>query len=225
MAPQDKAADAGEGEKGAPSERREFKRVFVEIPGSVFVPASEKEAACRITNISPSGAEIACPLEQLLDTPIVLYASGLGRFEGQVVWQRDDHYGVRFTVSERKQAKLAGQLARIDESQSEQPRDTRNNERIKTGRQTTFTRGDGSVVSCTLLDFSTTGVLVKANVRPDIGEFLLIGEMAGRVVRYSETGIAIEFIDRERDEAKFRKALAALDRWRTRDEALSRGRD
>lgn len=220
MAPQN-AADV---EEGAPSERREFKRVFVEIPGGVFVPASEKEAACRITNISPSGAEIACPLEQLLDTPIVLYASGLGRFEGHVVWQRDGHYGVRFRASERKQAKLAGQLARLDESQSEQPPDLRDNERFKTSKPATFTRGDGSVVSCTLLDFSTTGVLVKANVRPDIGEFLLIGEMIGRVVRYSETGIGIEFIDRERNEAKLRKALAVLDQWRTRDEAGFRER-
>jgi hypothetical protein len=37
-------------------------------------------------------------------------------------------------------------------------------------------------------------VSLKTDVRPPIGEFVLIGQMAGRVARHHDQGIGIEFV-------------------------------
>ena len=47
---------------------------------------------------------------------------------------------------------------------------------------------------CEVLDLSVSGVSLKTDVRPPIGEFVLIGQMAGRVARHHEQGIGIEFV-------------------------------
>jgi hypothetical protein len=59
---------------------------------------------------------------------------------------------------------------------------------------TRFTRANGDVVNCEVLDLSLSGVSLVTEVRPQIGELVLIGQMAGRVARIHERGIAIEFV-------------------------------
>jgi len=203
-----------QGSASPAEERRRFRRVALQLPGKVFVPSTGKEAPCEVRNISPSGTEMSCALERLLDTPIILYAAGLGRFEGHVVWEREGRYGVRFTVSELKQARLAERLTHLETNATSSP-DARRGRRVAASGSAKFTREDGSVVDCVILDFSTSGVSVQTNVRPHVGEYVLMGGMVGRVARYHETGVGIEFVDRERDEAKLRAALEALDLWRT----------
>lgn len=188
-----------------PDDRRKYKRVMVEIPGKVFLPSTGKEADCTIKNVSPAGAEIACAFERLLDTPVVLYAAGLGRFEGHVVWERDGRSGVKFNNSVLKQARLADRLNGAER---------RGHARTKDNRIARFTREDGSVIACTVRDFSTGGVLVESSVRPRVGEFVLMGGMVGCVVRVDAAGIGIEFVEREQNEADFKRSLNSLDQWR-----------
>ena len=57
-----------------------------------------------------------------------------------------------------------------------------------------FTRADGQIVHCEVLDLSMSGVSLKTDVRPLIGEYVLIGQMAGRVARHHAEGIGIEFV-------------------------------
>jgi PilZ domain-containing protein len=197
-----------------PAERRRYKRLEVEVPGKVFLPSTGKEADCVVTNISPAGAEIACGVERLLDTPIVLYAAGLGRFDGHIVWERDGSYGVKFSGSESRQARLADRLMSTGGEEA-QGSDRQRDKHIASSSLAQFTRQDGSVVPCRVLDFSVSGVSVKTNVRPQVGEHVLIGGMVGRVARYHESGIGIEFVSRQRDDAGFRKSLKSLDLWRT----------
>lgn len=189
-------------------DRRKYKRVVVEIPGKIFLPSTGKEADCTIKNVSPAGAEIACALDGLLDTPIVIYAAGLGRFEGHVVWELDGRHGVKFNSSELKQARLANRLNGTER---------RGQARTKDNRAARFTREDGSVIACTMRDFSTGGVLVESSVRPRVGEFVLMGGMVGCVVRIDAVGIGIEFVERERNEVDFKRSLDSLDQWRTED--------
>jgi len=185
--------------------------VDVEVPGKVFMPSMGKEAECLVTNISPAGAEIACEAERLLDTPIVLYAAGLGRFDGHVVWEHDGRYGIKFSGGEAKRARLAERLMNFGRA------GVQDSGRLgllpASGRLAKFTRQDGSVVPCRVLDFSVSGVSVQTDVRPQIGEHVLIGGMVGKVARYHEGAIGIEFVARERDDLAFRKSLESLDQW------------
>lgn len=198
----------GESGSSDPHERRRYKRVVVEIPGKVFLPSTGQEDDCTIKNVSPAGAEIRCSLPAMLDTSIVVYAAGLGRFEGHVVWEIDGRRGVKFNGSEMKQARLASRLNGVE--RREQPR-------AKGNRAAQFTRDDGSVVPCTIRDFSTGGVLVESNIRPRVGEFILMGGMVGCVVRVDASGVGIEFVEREHNDDEFKRSLGSLDQWRTDD--------
>ena len=48
------------------------------------------------------------------------------------------------------------------------------------------------------MDISASGVSLKTDVRPAIGEFVLIAQMAGRIARHHEQGIGIEFVGQEK---------------------------
>ncbi len=45
-----------------------------------------------------------------------------------------------------------------------------------------------------MIDLSPTGVSVRTVIRPHIGEFVLIGQLAGRVARHHGDGIGIQFV-------------------------------
>jgi hypothetical protein len=55
---------------------------------------------------------------------------------------------------------------------------------------------DGRVYPCEVIDVSISGAAVKAEVLPALGTGLLLGKMHGRVVRYLENGVAIEFANK-----------------------------
>jgi hypothetical protein len=51
---------------------------------------------------------------------------------------------------------------------------------------------------------------VKCDVRPTIGEFVLIGQMAGRIARVHESGVGIEFVGLTPDRATPEKLRAGI---------------
>lgn len=179
----------------ARAERRRFKRVPVDLQGRLFVPAESREAPCRIVDLSPGGAAIECETMPQPNVDIVVYIDGFGRIEGTVA--RHDPsggFGVRFNCTPLKRERIAEQLTLfLNQSLAEEsvPRRT---DRAHTKGFARFTRADGQLVTCEVLDLSTSGVSLKSEVRPPIGEYVLIGQMAGRVIRHHETGIGIEFV-------------------------------
>ena len=57
---------------------------------------------------------------------------------------------------------------------------------------------DGQVINCEVMDISVGGVSLKSEVRPPLGEYVLIASMAGQVARHHEHGIGIEFIGQDK---------------------------
>jgi len=176
------------------ADRRRFRRVRVDLPGKLFLPAGSLELACTVTDLSPGGASIACdaPLEP--QTQVVLYVNSFGRFEGTIVRREGQSAGIRFISTALKRERTAEQLtlfmnrALLDEA------DLRRADRTPAKGLTRFTRADGQIVACEVLDLSISGVSVKTDIRPSVGEFVLIGQLAGRVARHHENGIGIEFV-------------------------------
>ena len=194
-------------------ERRHFKRVAVAVTGKLFVPATGYEAACELINLSPAGTEITGTFETLPDGPIVLYAEGFGRFEGQIAWHRGGNYGIKFHSTTLKQARTADQLARMNEGKNPSDSATRRHPREATRSLSRFTRENGTIVPGTVLDISTSGVSLETNVRPQIGEFVLIGGMVGRIARHHETGIGIEFVAGGASDMNVRQLQEMLSQW------------
>jgi len=182
----------------ARAERRRFRRVRVDLPGRLFVPSSELEARCLVADLSPGGASIVCDVTPEHNHPVVLYVDGFGRFEGVVARSDGMGFGVKFSCTAMKRERTAEQLtlflnkALVDDSV------LRRHERAPQKGFARFTRADGQIVQCEVLDISLGGVSLKTDVRPPLGEFVLIGQSAGRIARHHADGIGIEFISLDR---------------------------
>jgi hypothetical protein len=176
------------------AERRSFKRVRVDLPGRLFVPAEAREVRCTVANLSPGGAVLDCEIAPPAETPVILYVDGFGRFEGEVSRCDGTTVAVSFNCTALKKARIAEQLTLFLNRALVDGAVLRRHERAPAKGLTRFTRADGQVVSCEVLDLSTSGVLVKSDVRPPLGEYVLIGQLAGRVARHHETGVGIEFV-------------------------------
>lgn len=176
------------------AERRRFQRVQVDLPGKLFLPAVSEEHACTVIDLSPGGANISCDTVLQPETQVVLYANTFGRFEGAVVRCSGENFGIRFVSTALKRERTAEQLTLYMNRSLLNEADLRRDERTPTRGLTRFVRHDGQIVPCEVMDLSMSGISVKTDVRPVIGEFVLIGQLAGRVARHHEQGIGIEFV-------------------------------
>ena len=186
----------------AEAERRRFRRVRIDLPGRLFIPSDSREARCTIADLSPGGAAIVCEMVPEAGTPVVLYVDGFGRFEGAVVRRDGYGFGISFVCTPSKRERTAEQLilflnkTLVDESV------LRRHERSSQKGFAKFTRADGSIVSCEVMDISVGGVSLKTDVKPLIGEFVLIAQIAGRVARHHGDGIGIEFLGQDKQHAE-----------------------
>jgi hypothetical protein len=182
----------------AGAERRRFRRVRVDLPGRLFIPVDGHEARCTVTDLSPGGAAIASETVPEAGTGVVLYVDNFGRFEGTVVRRDGYGFGVAFVCTPSKRERIAEQLilflnkALVDDSV------LRRHERSSQKGFAKFTRADGQIVQCEVMDISVGGVSLKTDVKPPIGEFVLIAQIAGRVARHHEDGIGIQFVGQEK---------------------------
>ena len=171
--------------------------VRVDLPGRLFMPAHELEASCRIIELSPDGASLHCEATLDAGAEAVLYVGGFTRFEGVISRSDGDLYHLKFMCSIAKRERISEQIATMLENGFEDRSIVRRHERSGKKGHIQFTRADGQVVSCEVIDISVSGVSVKTNARPLVGEFVLIANIAGRVSRYHEDGIGIEFLGKE----------------------------
>ena len=56
---------------------------------------------------------------------------------------------------------------------------------------------DGSIHGCFIIDISSAGAGISAEIQPPIGTPLAIGACVGRVIRVFETGFAVKFLERQ----------------------------
>jgi len=194
------------------AERRRFRRVRVDLPGKLFVPSDGQECACTVTDMSPGGAQIDCHLAIEVSTPIVLYINGFGRYEASIVRRDGYGFGVRFICTALKRERTAEQLTLFLNRSLVDEADLRRHDRTPTKGLTRFTRADGQLVACEVLDLSMSGISLRTDLRPPIGEFVLIGTMAGRIARHHSDGIGIEFVGAATGSAERLRAQLTLAR-------------
>jgi hypothetical protein len=176
------------------AERRRYKRERVDLMGRQFEPAENREAHCKILDISPGGARILSDAVPPLGTLVVVYIDGFGRFEGSVARAEQSAFGIQFHCSEYKRERIAEQITFYFNGGSLDKSALRRHERTPTKSKARFTRANGDVVNCDVIDLSLSGVSLATDIRPPVGELVLIGQMAGRIARHHGTGIGIEFL-------------------------------
>lgn len=180
------------------AERRRYVRVPVELGGRLFVPRDGREGPCQIVEMSPIGARVRTEIIPEAGTQVVLYIEGFGRFEADVARSDWDGFGASFHCSLLKQDRVAERLNAISNQGGPPAADPgglamRRHERVSDGGIAHFTRANGETVPCEVIDLSLSGVSLRTEAKPQVGEAVTIGQMSGRVVRHHDTGIAVEF--------------------------------
>lgn len=187
----------------ARKDRRRFRRVHVTLAGRLYIPATQEEALCTVDEISAGDAVLMCELKGEPQGKAVIYLDGLGRFEGPVVRAKKGGFIMTFSCSLQKREKLVDRLTLELNRHLLNESDLRKHDRIEaqSGSYTHFTRTTGDQIRCEVLDLSFTGLSIRTDVRPPVGEHILIGSRAGRVARHHSDGIGIEFLTSTQSQA------------------------
>jgi hypothetical protein len=175
-----------------PVEQRKYERKPTALSGKMFVPAEGRTLDCGVVDLSAGGAGVTCAEMPPLETFVVLYIDEFGRLEAVVTRVVGDVLGLRFVCTDAKRQRLIDKLTHAV-SAGENENGLRKNRRIRVSPISFFTRSGGERVDCEIVDISLTGASLKTNTKPPIGEMILIGHMAARVVRQHDHGVGLVF--------------------------------
>ncbi len=157
-----------------------------------FMLPDTSEHACQVSNLTPDGAVFLTESVAAPGTPIVAYINDIGRVEALAGEPVDGGFKVAFQLKGTRRDRIVERLKSLDSKEASAaqrrhsrfaPRDTKSH----------ITLPDGRAYPCEVIDISLSGAAVKVDVMPALGTYLFLGKMRGRVVRYHESGIAIEF--------------------------------
>jgi hypothetical protein len=180
------------------SDQREHERVATRLQGKLFIPAETSTMDCDVVDLSAGGAGVRCEDAPPLETFVVLYVDGFGRFESVATRYVDGLLGLRFLCTDAKRQRLIEKLNVFVEHGLMAATRLRQYERTAPDTLSHFTRANGQQVRCDILDISLQGFSLKTNARPPIDELVRLGRTYGRVVRHHEQGIGVELVSPEK---------------------------
>ncbi len=160
-----------------------------------FMLPDRSERACRLRNIKPEEAEIISDVEVEAGTHIVAYIDDIGRLEGVVSGRMPDGFILALHLTRVGRERIFRRLQWLRDRALGRAVEQRRHERYSPkDSQSVITLPDGRSYPCEVLDISLSGASVKTQVLPEIGTHVMLGRMRGRVVRYHEQGVAVEFV-------------------------------
>ncbi|MBG1231861.1 PilZ domain-containing protein [Aestuariivirga litoralis] len=160
-----------------------------------FMLPDQSEHVCQVRDLTLEGATFLADVVPEAGQIVIAYIEELGRIEA-VTGEATHHgftvlYALKGARLERLQQRIEWLQQRSSGDRSDQRRHTRFE---PVDRALHLTLPDGRVYPCEVIDISTSGAGVKTDIMPSIGTQLMLGKMRGRVVRYLDEGIAIEFM-------------------------------
>lgn len=180
---------------GIRNEKRGRKRWSLSLPGRLFVPGRQIEGDCVVIDLSPDGAGLKSACSAALNTHIVLYVDGFGRYEGHVVQRDRLRLGMQFVCSDTKRSRIVEQIASFVHNGKVVPTNLRSTERTRQSEALQeFRLASGRAVPCEIGDMALTGAALTTHLRPPVGEEIRFGGMSAIIVRHTETGIGVKFL-------------------------------
>jgi hypothetical protein len=183
------------------AEMRRSKRVSITLLGRFLRTPTSQEATCRLLDISIGGASLLSDTSPQLDERLVIQFEELGGLEAKVIRVVPGGFAVQFTASHRRRQKLAAQITWLLNRHELAAADQRRpgHDRIAiTPKPIRIELSDGSVVERNVIDVSFSGASIDITTRPNLGDNIIVGRLAAKVVRHHERGIGVEF-DRIQD--------------------------
>lgn len=160
-----------------------------------FMLPDMTEHPCQVQAIGLDGANFITATVPPPGQQIVAYLEEVGRVEATSGEPLADGFRVHFSLTGARRERLESRLRFLADKQSGNSTEDRRHTRYEPASKTSqITMPDGREYPCEVMDISLSGAGIKVDVMPSLGTHILLGKMRGRVVRYLETGIAIEFV-------------------------------
>lgn len=160
-----------------------------------FMLPDTSEHPCQVHGISIDGAIFITARIPPTGQTIVAYLEELGRIEATSAEPVKGGFRVTFSLTGARRERFGTRLRWLAEKQHDGNAANRRHARYEPREaRSQITLPDGREYPCEVMDISLSGAAVKVDVMPSLGTHVLLGKMRGRVVRYLETGIGIEFI-------------------------------
>lgn len=172
-----------------------------------FMLPDMSEHPCQVLDVTDNGATFVTASVPASGLAVVAYLEELGRVEAVSGEPTAGGFRVTFSATGARRERLVSRIEWLKQKQvgnSDQRRHPRYEPRDK---QSQITLPDGRVYACEVIDISVSGAAIKTEVMPSIGTYVMLGKMKGRVVRYLEHGVAVEFM-KQLDTPAFAGAVA-----------------
>ena len=155
--------------------------------------------ACRTARVSPFRMLVEVPVVGRVGERLTSYFREFGELEGVIGHAMQGRFLVDMEMTAANRTRLAEQLAWLErKSRDASIQDARDDARmIPPASHSVLILADGSVHGCFIIDISSAGAGISAEIQPPIGTPLAIGGCVGRVVRVFETGFAVKFLERQ----------------------------
>lgn len=163
-----------------------------------FMLPDSTEHPCQVDRLTPEGAVFLTSIDAPPGIGIVAYIDEIGRLEAVTGEAVEGGFAVEFQISESRRERVESRIRSLQDAAADDDDEIRHRRdpRQGTGSASHITLADGRIYPCEVIDVSISGAAVKAEVLPALGTSLLLGRMHGRVVRYLENGVAIEFANK-----------------------------
>lgn len=161
-----------------------------------FMLPDTSEHPCQVAQLSPEGAIFLSDTTPPAGLSIVAYVDEIGRIEAVTGAPVDGGFEVSFQIAGTRRERIESRIRSLQASDRAAP-DTPYKARDDGDNSAShMTMPDGRVYACEVTDISLTGAAVRTHVMPALGTCVLLGKMRGRIVRYLDTGVAVEFTTR-----------------------------
>ncbi len=152
--------------------------------------------ACRVEHITAMELTLSVPVTGNIGDPVLVQVDRLGEMRGFIAKQVRTGFVMSVTATESERAKLKVKIDWFEKNRARKVVNKRQHDRFTPSNpHSTLILGDGRTLRCFVVDMSSSGAAVSANVAVEAGTPLALGKVVGRVVRHLPSGFAIKFIN------------------------------
>ena len=159
-----------------------------------FMLPDMSEHACQVIDLNTESATFITSDVPPLGLAIVAYLEDLGRVEVISGSPVQGGFKISFAATGSRLERLQQRITYLLERASGAPDHRRHPRYEPKDKHSSVMLPDGRTYACEVLDISVSGAAIKTDVMPALGTYLMVGKMKGRVVRYLENGVALEFV-------------------------------
>ncbi len=155
--------------------------------------------ACRAIKISPSRLMLATPIVGPVGERVIAYFEEFGKLHGPITRVFNGGLLMKIASTTEGRSRLLRRLFWLEQNTKYDAPDLRAHRRIIPSEPiSTIVYPDGTMLECFVIDISASGAAVSADVVPDVGTILAIGQVPGKVVRHFAEGFAVKFKQTQR---------------------------